>query len=368
MDYDQLFAEFNVWAACQTYLSAKVMLWSEHNLRERKKFERKYARQTDLLKEKDAEIANLKSQLSLKEAKAAEAICLRSQVSIVKATKAARVNELNNLKEWNLALEGEKSTLEGQVATLESATASKDTELASVNTQVAKLNHDLYSLQLSCDELIIKAASLESQKDSLTDQYEVVQDEQVKILSDRVAELDSELMGMAVHLDKEFLSSLPDHHNRRETGLVAGIDHGKAKRGLTEVAAYDPSVEERDVFIVLAFNSLRLEGPSAETPEVKESALSHRLSIYEEMAPLVDHLSSENLVVEASTSGVRATATTTTTLSVSVTTTNVSSIPPISVADYEVLNAKPRSKASHSPKIIFEQETLETSPEHPTTS
>ncbi|GKC71338.1 hypothetical protein Tco_1117221, partial [Tanacetum coccineum] len=149
MDYDQLFAEFNVWPACQTCLSAKVRLRSEHNLRERKKFERKCTRQTNLLKEKDAEIASLKSQLSLKEAEAAEAICLRSKVSIVKATKAARVNELNNLKERNLALEGVKSTLEGQVTTLESAAASKDTELASVNTQVAKLNHDLYSLQLS---------------------------------------------------------------------------------------------------------------------------------------------------------------------------------------------------------------------------
>ncbi|GKB71858.1 hypothetical protein Tco_0933270 [Tanacetum coccineum] len=102
--------------------------------------------------------------------------------------------------------------------------------------------------------------------------------------------------------------------------------------------------------------------------KVKEGDLSYRLSISEVMGPLVDPLSSENLVGEASTSRVLETAATTTALSASITTANVSSIPPISVADYEVLNAEPRPEASHSPKIIYEEETLETSREYPTTS
>ncbi|GJY96837.1 hypothetical protein Tco_0513747, partial [Tanacetum coccineum] len=274
-------------------------------------------------------------------------------------------------------------------------------------------------------------------------QYEAVQDEQVKILSDRVAELDSELIGLAVYLDDEFyprfLTTIADRmwiisrSFRLATGLVAGIDHGKARRGLTEVAAYDPSVEERYVSAVLALHdldlnflsqlesqkdasiacimvSLHLEGPSAKTlkvsrlqpayeqlllpihwkednavigetylsdslnvvhdrvQKVKEGALSHNSSISEAMGPLVDPLSFENLVGEASTSGVLATAATTIALSIFVTTANVSSIPPISVADYELLNAEPRPEAFDSPKIIFEQETLKTSPEHPTTS
>ncbi|GJS55306.1 hypothetical protein Tco_0628668 [Tanacetum coccineum] len=200
--------EFNVRAACQTCLSAEVKLRSEHNLRERKKFKRKCARQIDLLKEKDTEIASLKAQLSLKEAEATEAIHLRSQVSVVEAAEAARVNKLNSLKEWNLALE------------------------------VAKLNHDLSSLKLSCDELSIKATSLESQKDNLTDQ-----DEQVKILSDHVAKLDSKLMSMAVHLDEEFyprfLTTIEYAaalgtaiglaiEKGMQNGLVASIDHERA--------------------------------------------------------------------------------------------------------------------------------------------
>ncbi|GJT41687.1 hypothetical protein Tco_0941552 [Tanacetum coccineum] len=133
MDYDQLFAEFNVGAAHQTCLSSEVRLRSEHNFREGKKFEGKCNRQANFLKEKDAKIANLKAQLFLKEAETAKAICLRSQVSIVEAAEAARINKLDSLKEQNQALKCKRNTLEGQVATLESAAASKDTELASVN-------------------------------------------------------------------------------------------------------------------------------------------------------------------------------------------------------------------------------------------
>ncbi|GKD13107.1 hypothetical protein Tco_1197514, partial [Tanacetum coccineum] len=100
--------------------------------------------------------------------------------------------------------------------------------------------------------------------------------------------------------------------------------------------------------------------------KVKEGALSHRLSISEAMGPLVDPLSSKNFVGGAST--LRVPATTASTTALSITNTNVSFIPPISVVDYEVLNAEPQREASHSPKIIFEQGTLETSPEHPMTS
>nr|GEX43712.1 hypothetical protein [Tanacetum cinerariifolium] len=226
-------------------------------------------------------------------------IYVPNQVSVVEAAKAARVNDLNSLKERNLALKGEKSTLEGQ--------------------------------------------------------YEAVHDEKIKILSDRVAEIDSELMGMAVHLDEEiyprFLTTIGGRRwiisrgfrlvvmkclpsleydvtlgttiglaidKGMQTGLVAGTDHGKARRGLAKVATYDPSVEER----------------------LKNVVFSHCLSISEAMGPLVDPLSFKNLVGKAGTSRVLATTATTTALFVSITTANVSSIPTISVVDYEVLNTE----------------------------
>ncbi|GKG58833.1 hypothetical protein Tco_0594603, partial [Tanacetum coccineum] len=87
-------------------------------------FKGKLIRQDDLLKERDADVASLKAQLSLKEAEPAEAIRLRGQVALVDAAKAARVNELNGLNERTTALEG-------QVAVLKSAVVIKDTELVS---------------------------------------------------------------------------------------------------------------------------------------------------------------------------------------------------------------------------------------------
>nr|GFC38161.1 hypothetical protein [Tanacetum cinerariifolium] len=70
-----------------------------------------------------------------------------------------------------------------------------------------------------------------------------------------------------------------------QIGLVAGIDHEKARRGLAEVATYDPFMQE-------------------------------------------------------------------------------SFIPPISVADYEVLDVEPQAEAFHSPKVVFEKEVLDTTPNH----
>ncbi|GKB21172.1 hypothetical protein Tco_0855095, partial [Tanacetum coccineum] len=88
MDYDQLYSEFNVGAARQ----------------------------------KDAEIAHLKSLLSLKETEAAEDISLRSQLSVMETADAAKSTELRDLKEKNFAFEGERNALSGRVTTFESVT------------------------------------------------------------------------------------------------------------------------------------------------------------------------------------------------------------------------------------------------------
>ncbi|GKD78828.1 hypothetical protein Tco_1341449, partial [Tanacetum coccineum] len=233
-------------------------------------------------------------------------------------------------------------------------------------------------MQLSCDELSIKATSLESQRDGLIDQVssleiacsglrdqvlgyelvkekcEAIQDVHVKELSDHVAGLESELMALALQLNEEFYPRFLTTiyavafgvviglsiDKGIQTGLVAGMDHGKAGRGLADVAAYDPSVEARY--------------------KLKEGAISYHTSICDATPFLVDPLSSENLIGEASTSKVPATAAATTTLSISVTATSASSIPPILVADYDVLDARIQGEVPHSPKIVFEKETLET--------
>nr|GEX48376.1 hypothetical protein [Tanacetum cinerariifolium] len=270
LDDPNLFAEFNIGAAHQKCLGAEVRMRLEHELRGRKKFEGKCAMEANLLKERDADMASLKAQFSLKEAEAAEAIRLCDQIATVEAVKAAQVSALDGLKERN-------ATLEGHVAALESAAVIKDAELVSSNAQIAKLTQDLSNFRLSCDELSIKAASLESKKDKLTDQ--------VSMLETTCSELcnevsDSELMGMALHLDEEFYPRYLTTIARRrwilgrsfkltvmkclqsleylaalgwaighainkgmQDGLTAGIDHGKGGKGLANVSAYNPSAK-----------------------------------------------------------------------------------------------------------------------------
>nr|GEV42942.1 hypothetical protein [Tanacetum cinerariifolium] len=311
MDYEQLFVELNVRSARQTCLSSKVRLRLKHELRGRKKFKGKCAMQAGLLKEKDVEIASLKSQLSLEEAEAVEAIHLRSQVATFEAVEAARVGELNSLKERNSALEEEKSVLENKVAALESMDAAK----------VSLLEGTCYGLH---DE--VSGGSIGHAID--------------KGMQDR---------------------------------LVAGIDHGKAKRGLADVAAYDPSTEancnstvnalrvvdfpllallesQKDASIADIMGLLHLDGDAA----------SQRLSISDAMIPLIEPLTVENLVGEASTTGVLLVVAATTALST--TFVQASSVLPIPLSDYKAMDTEPQAEASSSPKIIFEQETLAENP------
>ncbi|GJV99657.1 hypothetical protein Tco_1554909 [Tanacetum coccineum] len=391
MDYEQLFVKFNVGAARQTCLSSEAG-W---------------------LKERDVEIANLKAQLSLKEVEAAEAIYLHGQIATVEAVEACRASELEGLKERNAALEG-------QVAALESAAVTKDFELASSNTHIAKLTQDLSNLQLSCDELSIKASYLEFEKDKLFDQVsklegtcselrdevsgyklfkeqiEAVQDVQVKVLSDRVAELDANLIGMALYLDEElyprYLTTIAGRRwilsrgLRLVVGLAAGIDHGKAKRDLTNSVAYDPSAEANYMSAVSALRapspeqlmlpihrledqvvigetslSFSLNVANARVQRLKRNVVSQQLSISDALVPLIDSLSAKNLVGEASTSGVPATATTTV---LSTTFIQASTVPPVPATDHEVSDVGSSTKVSSPPAVVFEKETFETTPEH----
>nr|GEW22523.1 hypothetical protein [Tanacetum cinerariifolium] len=199
LDDPDLFSEFNVGVSRQTCVFAKVRMWSEHNLRERKRFKRR---------------------------------CVR---------------ELNSLKERNIALEKEKTTLEGQI-----------------------IGHGLRLDIIRCQQSPEYAAAFVA------------------------------VVGLTI--DKGI-----------QAGLVAGIDHRKSRRGLAVIASYDPSVE-------------------------------------------------------AITSGVPAIAAATTALSISVTDVNVSSIPPILVGNYDVLDAGIHDEVPHSSKIVFEKENLETISEHPSVS
>ncbi|GKF21435.1 hypothetical protein Tco_0070073, partial [Tanacetum coccineum] len=100
----------------------------------------------------------------------------------------------------------------------------------------------------------------------------------------------------------------------------------------------------------------------ARVRRIRGDVASQRLSISDAMVSLIEPLSSKNLVGKASTSGVSAAVTASTALSTNF--VQASSILAILVSDYQVLDVEPEPEVSPSSKIIFEQETLETSLEH----
>ncbi|GJW41852.1 hypothetical protein Tco_0070651 [Tanacetum coccineum] len=63
MEHEQLFAEFNVSAACNLSLSSEVRMCAEYNILEKRKWRSLTEERNDLLQVKDKEIKGLKSQL-----------------------------------------------------------------------------------------------------------------------------------------------------------------------------------------------------------------------------------------------------------------------------------------------------------------
>ncbi|GKD08559.1 hypothetical protein Tco_1188244 [Tanacetum coccineum] len=375
MDYDQLFAESNVGAAHQACLSAEV----------------------DLLKEKDVEIANLKAQSPLKEAEATEAIHLRNQVSVVEvAGKSRQFASLESQRDGFVdqvsLLETTCSGLRDQVSGYElfkeQCEAIQDEQVKALSDRVVGLDSELMALALHLDE--------EFYPHFLT------------IIAGR-----RWIIGHGLRLAVMKCHQLPEYgapfvvviglaiDKGIQAGLVAGIDHGKFRMVLLmlllttllwkraffvwkalllrlwRLAGLQPSYEqllfpvhrkEDNVVTRETSPSDSLDVVHARVQKLKEGALSHHLSISGAIGVLVDPLSSENLIGEASTSGVPVMAVAITALAISVTAANIGSISPISVANYDMHGAGVQDTPPRSPKIMFEKEDLETTPEHSSAS
>nr|GEY21524.1 reverse transcriptase domain-containing protein [Tanacetum cinerariifolium] len=116
--------------------------------------------------------------------------------------------------------------LRGQVATVEAAEAAR----------ITKLTQDLSKFQLSCDELSVKAASLEFETYKLGGQV-------------------SNIEATCSELRDKVLRYKPFKEQIEADGLIAGIDHGKARRGFVGVATYNPSVKAN---YLSSINTLRV--------------------------------------------------------------------------------------------------------------
>nr|GEX69707.1 hypothetical protein [Tanacetum cinerariifolium] len=95
------------------------------------------------------------------------------------------------------------------------------------------------------------------------EQIEAIQDEQVRVLSEKVVGLDSELMEYLTTLGKAIGRVI---HKGMQDGLAAGIGHGRAGRGLADVAAYDPSAESNFILAINALHAVPGVAPVARAP------------------------------------------------------------------------------------------------------
>ncbi|GJV52060.1 hypothetical protein Tco_1447801 [Tanacetum coccineum] len=104
--------------------------------------------------------------------------------------------------------------------------------------------------------------------------------------------------------------------------------------------------------------SFSMDVANARVQRLRGNVASRQLSISNALVPLIEPLSAENLVGEASTFRVPATATTT---ALSTTFIQASTVPPILVADHGASGAGPSTGVPSPSKIVFEKEELETS-------
>ncbi|GKD76406.1 hypothetical protein Tco_1339027, partial [Tanacetum coccineum] len=257
MEHDQLFTEFNVGATRQISLSAEVRMRTEYNVKERRRLKSVVEKQDELLKAKDGEIEDLRAQLLLKEIEAVEATRLCAQSS---------------------NLEAIEKSLQDEVTDLKASVVGKERYLTDLNAQLTSAKSQNVNLVDRVHELEISSARLQEKimvYDNCMEQLKKFQDDRMKVVNDKLAKLDADLAELACHLEErfypyllntisgrrwfltrglklflvkclnssEYLTALGGAISRAiekgmQSGLAAGIDHGREGRSLADVAAY----------------------------------------------------------------------------------------------------------------------------------
>ncbi|GJV14569.1 hypothetical protein Tco_1359892 [Tanacetum coccineum] len=310
---------------------------------ERRRLESECEKQVGLLRSRDKEIKNLKAQLLLKEVEVAEK---------------------------NMALEDEKKSLSGKVVELQSMISIKDRKLKDVDATITSLKSQndgladqVRVLETTCSGLRERLSGYEN----LTERLEEFQNAELKVVNERVEKLDADLAEMAsleVAISRSIEKGIHD-------GLAVGIDHGRAWRSLADIIAYNPSVEvdfnsalqelfevdfrllanlksHKDASIEDVMNLLRLESPLADAPGM--DSLQHDI---------------EQLKVPIHSTSISVPDATGTTTALSTTFASASSIPPISVEDYEIIHADGQENSlgnvqGNAATVEFKKEDLDT--------
>nr|GEV18451.1 hypothetical protein [Tanacetum cinerariifolium] len=221
--------------------------------------------------------------LSAKEAKSAGVARLRTRVYVFKVTEQVHVDELNTLKQKNMALEDEKESLNGRVADLESSVSIKDRELKDVDAIVTSLKSQNDGLANQMRELEISSSRLQekvSVYENCMEHLEKFQDNRMEVVNDKFNQLHTNFVEMALHLEEKFYPHLlttiscrrwlltqgmklvvvkcmnyPEYlsvlsaaiskaiEKGMQDGLSAEITHGKEGRSLADVVAHNPYAE-----------------------------------------------------------------------------------------------------------------------------
>ncbi|GKE55348.1 hypothetical protein Tco_1494533, partial [Tanacetum coccineum] len=176
--------------------------------------------------------------------------------------KKMDADEIDALKQRNVALENEKDSLDGKVTELQSSISAKGLKLKDLNVVVSFLKSQndglvdqVHALETTCSSLRDQVSGYER----LKEQIEEFQDAQMNIVNNKVVKLDADILEMALHLEEKFYPYLLTTISGRrwiftrglklaiekgmQSRLSAGIDHWKAGRSLADVVAYNPTAE-----------------------------------------------------------------------------------------------------------------------------
>ncbi|GJU32434.1 hypothetical protein Tco_1176023 [Tanacetum coccineum] len=226
-------------------LESEVRSRTEHELELKEKLRVKYDARGMLLREKDVEIARLKSLVKEKETESAEVPRLRDQVSVLTA---------------------EKSFLSAEVSALKSVVSQKDTDISLLDSRATYLKSALDDSQAACIEAKNLISTLTSERDGLAsevstlhsafrnfkEKMEAQQEAQAQVLYNRVADLEAYVMDLAMVkcLKSPEYQGIMGHDLGRvvdfgmQEGLAAGHEHGVAGTPLSAIVAYNPETAE----------------------------------------------------------------------------------------------------------------------------
>nr|GEW75817.1 hypothetical protein [Tanacetum cinerariifolium] len=294
----KLYIEFNVGAARQVCLGAKVRMRAEHTLEQKDRFEDKCAEQVALLSEKDAEIAHLRSLLCLKEAED----LLRDELSSKKSS-----------------LESVFKIFKGRVEAIQDEQETILTIGCAINKGIrdglkAGVDHQKAGKDLS----VIKAYDPSAEAKYV------------------------DVVNALRTVDFPLLSELK---SKKDASMVDLMDSLSLEGPLAEI----PGVED----LQPSLEQLMLPIHKAE-----DNIIVKHLSLTNVMVPLVEPLSSHSLIGEASTSATPITAEPITTLSITFASFGV--VLPLFVSDYQVSNVEPHDEDPLTTN--FEEKELDTIP------